>query len=68
MHILSYNRYARFVIIKNGSELSRVHIRRKLRSTEDDNHRGTGIIAVQSDVNDTFNIKAGYYGTQVYGR
>lgn len=33
VHILSYNRYASFVIIKNGRELSRVHVRTKLRST-----------------------------------
>lgn len=68
VHILSYTRYASFVINKNGRELSRVHVRPKLRSTEDNYHIGTGIIAVQLNVNDTLNIKAGYYGTQVYGR
>ncbi|CAC5422872.1 unnamed protein product [Mytilus coruscus] len=68
LYILSYTQRASFAIMKNGIIVSSVYVRPALRSTEDNHHTGTGIIAVQLNENDTLNIKSGYYKTQVYGR
>ncbi|CAG2240476.1 unnamed protein product [Mytilus edulis] len=57
-YIVSYTKGSEFHIMKNGIMVSRVYVRPPLNSSDDNHHTGTGIIAVQLDVNDTLSIKA----------
>ncbi|VDI57013.1 Hypothetical predicted protein [Mytilus galloprovincialis] len=66
VYIVSYTKNSEFHIMKNGINVSRVYVRPYLNSADDNHHTGTGIIAVQLDVNDTLNINA-YSKMQVLG-
>lgn len=66
VYILSYTKSSEFRIMKNGIMVSRVYVRPPLNSANDNYHTGTGVIAVQLNVNDTLNIGASST-MEVYG-
>lgn len=65
-YIMSKDSDATFFIKKNGGSVGHIQVSPVVTSAVNPYHTGTGIIAVQLDLNDTLNIKAGT-NMKVYG-
>lgn len=67
-YINSYSFGAQFKIVRNGNMISQVHFRPdSIPKGTSSLHTGTGVIAVQLNVKDTLNVKAGYTNMYVIG-
>lgn len=62
--VMSYSHGAQFIMYKNTEAISKVFIRHDLR--EADKHTGTGVIAVELNINDVIRIVAGCANMNVY--